>query len=677
MRAVTLAAPPQFLLPLAIVLVAGCNRNQQKQTVSHDEAPGVETAVLSPASEVSGFALFAGNSVRFQSSAIVVGGHVGARGTAGPFLAPGFAASLGGSIKLDVKSTLFGDSVQLGSGSILGPVQTNRLVDLGSIHGAVSPLTPLPPLPGTGRVTPGTTPLTVAGIQTIGPGIFSDVSFSGKVSLQAGTYMMRTLQIQASTIVTALGPVKLLVSGKFSTGNSVQVKGQGVNAPVRIEVSGVDGTNGTLGEQPVAASIGQSTIINALILSPNGTMTFGSSVVATGAFAARDIDVASSAKIVFKDGITATCPLSCDDGNPCTVDACAGGGTCTHSPITNGAPCDDNNLCTQTDTCQAGICTGSDPVSCQAAPHCGDAGTCDPATGACLSSAPESPDGGGLNGADPRLMDLESIRLSSARLGSSCRSLLTIPFGQAVSAGVVISLAAPRIPDIAAAQLRCALQLPPGSSCDALRTCREGSVVPPTPLPICNGSDLILKNPTGQTARVDCAAFGGTCFDTDMGSMCGLGACRPGETYNCDGRNAVACMHGVRTSAPCGRGMICGERNDHLIDCIGSGAVCTGPDRCDGTRAIRCMQEANGQGHEAITDCAAMGLGCVVVEPTREAVCAPTAGACNFGTDAAYCTGADINVCVLNQWWSVSCSSVSAAGRCVPGAGLSGEAACL
>ena len=89
------------------------------------------------------------------------------------------------------------------------------------------------------------------------------------------------------------------------------------------------------------------------------------------------------------------------------------------------------------------------------------------------------------------------------------------------------------------------------------------------------------------------------------------------------------------------------------------------------------MKEANGQGHEAITDCAALGLGCVVVEPTREAKCVPTTGTCNFVADPAYCTGADINVCVLNQWWSVPCSTIGASDRCVPGAGFNGEAACL
>src|SRR6266446_3018786 len=103
---------------------------------------------------------------------------------------------------------------------------------------------------------------------------------------------------------------------------------------------------------------------------------------------------------------------SCDDGNPCTIDECSPAG-CTHTPVTcaaadqchdagtcdpatgaccnpakpDGAACNDGNACTRTDSCQAGVCTGTNPVTCAAADQCHDAGTCDPATGACSHPA--------------------------------------------------------------------------------------------------------------------------------------------------------------------------------------------------------------------------------------------------------------------------------------------------
>jgi len=47
----------------------------------------------------------------------------------------------------------------------------------------------------------------------------------------------------------------------------------------------------------------------------------------------------------------------CDDGNPCTKDACGATG-CTHAP-TIGAPCDDGNACTAGEACDAnGVCGG-------------------------------------------------------------------------------------------------------------------------------------------------------------------------------------------------------------------------------------------------------------------------------------------------------------------------------
>jgi len=80
------------------------------------------------------------------------------------------------------------------------------------------------------------------------------------------------------------------------------------------------------------------------------------------------------------DGITCvpvgcTTSVQCDDGNPCTTDACQSG-ICTHTPKPNGTACNDGNACTQTDFCQAGVCTGTTPVNCSI-------GTCNPATGTC------------------------------------------------------------------------------------------------------------------------------------------------------------------------------------------------------------------------------------------------------------------------------------------------------
>ena len=97
----------------------------------------------------------------------------------------------------------------------------------------------------------------------------------------------------------------------------------------------------------------------------------------------------------------------CDDDNPCTKDTChrksgKKRGTCVFKPrdTRHGRPivCDDGSACTQSDSCQAGICTGTNPVACAASDQCHVAGTCDPATGAC--SDPAAADGTACNDTD-------------------------------------------------------------------------------------------------------------------------------------------------------------------------------------------------------------------------------------------------------------------------------------
>src|SRR5436309_1880757 len=121
-------------------------------------------------------------------------------------------------------------------------------------------------------------------------------------------------------------------------------------------------------------------------------------MVASPAADLRAFDKTSQTAMVFAGA-------SCDDSNPCTIDACSPAG-CTHTPVTcapadqchdagvcapttglcsnptrpDGASCNDGNACTQTDTCQAGTCTGAHPVVCAAADQCHAAGPCDPAT---------------------------------------------------------------------------------------------------------------------------------------------------------------------------------------------------------------------------------------------------------------------------------------------------------
>jgi hypothetical protein len=74
-----------------------------------------------------------------------------------------------------------------------------------------------------------------------------------------------------------------------------------------------------------------------------------------------------------------TLTTGCDDGNPCTVDACDKAVGCSYLPGAATA-CDDGNACTSNDGCAAGLCAGTTASNCDDGNSCSD-DACDPASG--------------------------------------------------------------------------------------------------------------------------------------------------------------------------------------------------------------------------------------------------------------------------------------------------------
>ncbi|MCB9739659.1 MAG: hypothetical protein H6747_10350 [Deltaproteobacteria bacterium] len=57
-------------------------------------------------------------------------------------------------------------------------------------------------------------------------------------------------------------------------------------------------------------------------------------------------------------------PKLCDDGSPCTADACSPLGGCSHDKAADDTSCDDGEPCTAADTCLGGQCVGQPVQSC-------------------------------------------------------------------------------------------------------------------------------------------------------------------------------------------------------------------------------------------------------------------------------------------------------------------------
>ncbi len=75
--------------------------------------------------------------------------------------------------------------------------------------------------------------------------------------------------------------------------------------------------------------------------------------------------------------------LLCDDGVPCTSDACSSStGTCAHTALANGSACTTGTACISSETCLAGVCQGGSPTMCDDSNAC-TTDSCNSGTGAC------------------------------------------------------------------------------------------------------------------------------------------------------------------------------------------------------------------------------------------------------------------------------------------------------
>lgn len=100
--------------------------------------------------------------------------------------------------------------------------------------------------------------------------------------------------------------------------------------------------------------------------------------------------------------------LGCDDGVPCTIDACVGG-TCMHAGVPDccagDGDCDDGSVCTGVETCVDGACVAGTPLACSDGVGCTD-DACDPVAGCtftpigCCAEGATCDDGDFCNGGE-------------------------------------------------------------------------------------------------------------------------------------------------------------------------------------------------------------------------------------------------------------------------------------
>jgi hypothetical protein len=293
--------------------------------------------------------------------------------------------------------------------------------------------------------------------------------------------------------------------------------------------------------------------------------------------------------------------VGCDDGDPCTTDACDPVSGCTHAPA-SGAACDDGSACTSGDVCQAGTCAGT-AIDCADATPC-TADGCDPASGCTHQpvSGPVCDDGNGCTTSD--------TCLDGACVGAAlvCDDLDPCTLdGCAAPAGTCT-----HTPSSGAA-------CDDGNGCTSGETCSAGACVGGAPVVcqplddchiagVCGGPEQVCTNPT--------KANGTPCDDSNLcteGESCKAGACTDGTL--------VICM--TCATCPAGKGLLaeCTPTSDTLCEPCQTGVTYSDVD--DETQCQPCAVCPAGE--YASKACAPNGN-------TVCATCHPTCVTCDGGT---------------------------------------------
>jgi len=280
-------------------------------------------------------------------------------------------------------------------------------------------------------------------------------------------------------------------------------------------------------------------------------------------------------------------PVDCDDGNPCTDDFCDGLGGCSAEP--NAADCDDGDPCTAGDHCSDGVCAGeSVDCQCQVDADCAALEDDDLCNGTLICDLDAFPH---LCVVDP---DTE-IECPEPAEGPDAYCLKTTCDGETGDCGFA--------PDHEG------LACEDGDACTFGDACADGACVPGGPLACADGNpctDDACDPEVGCKYTLNAAACddGNPCT---AGDHCEDGACVSDGLTDCDDQDACTtdscdpatggCIYTLNAD-PCDDGDLCTTGDHcHLGSCIAGGAlscddgnVCT-DDTCEALSG--CVFSAN------------------------------------------------------------------------------------
>jgi hypothetical protein len=280
---------------LAVLLCTSAAFGQHSQL-----SPGVGNAVL-----------LATNSIQIDNNVVIVSGDlIVNNATAGPVLGE-LALSLNNSVTTPAGYKLAATSVDLDNSAVVhGDVYYNTLSNQGTITGSLFTPLALPVyanLPMVFIRPSGSSNVTVSnnGQVTLDEGAYGDlvVGNGGTVHLTGGGYSFKSITFKNNGGLRYGAPADIVVNGRLELGNNSVIQSEtnsGLTArAIRIQVNGINGSNGSLTATPPAVHFSQGTAVFANVYATAGSIVFDQSADGTGAFLARDIRVSQSCHLTI------------------------------------------------------------------------------------------------------------------------------------------------------------------------------------------------------------------------------------------------------------------------------------------------------------------------------------------------------------------------------------------
>jgi len=332
----------------------------------------------------------------------------------------------------------------------------------------------------------------------------------------------------------------------------------------------------------------------------------------------------------------------CDDGNPCTLDACDPAvGTCSSTAQAGG--CDDSNPCTEGDLCAGGKCLpgvakpcdDGDPCTtdgcsaatgaCTALPIVGCGGNCKAASDCndqnpCTDDACNNGKCGATANAKP-CDDKNPCTIEDACLGGLCKASKPKPCDDQNPCTDDACDAKSGACTSQANQASCSDNDP----CTLADACQNGKCTGGKPL-ACNDGKLCTDDSCDKaTGSCKTAANSLPCDDgkaCTVGDKCADGSCTAGGPKACDDANPC-------TTDQCDAG-------SGACQFTANSATCNDGDAC--TLGDVCQAKACKPGTQKV---------CNDGNPCTDDACAPTTGDCKASANTAACS--DGNACTLGD----------------------------